>query len=120
MTKHRKKVSNHSDIDNALLSDQQHVWHHLTQHKGLEQSPPIMITSGKGMRIKDTNNKEYLDAVSGAVWTVNVGYGRERIAKAVYDQLIKMNYIAGSMGNIPAANFSEMLTEIMPGMSRVY
>lgn len=120
MTKQRKKVANHSDIDSALLSDQQHVWHHLTQHKSLEQSPPIMITSGKGMRIKDTNNKEYLDAVSGAVWTVNVGYGRERIAKAVYDQLLEMNYIAGSMGNLPAAIFSEMLTNVMPGMSRVY
>ena len=37
-------------------------------------------------------------AVSGGVWTVNVGYGRERIADAVRDQLVKMNYFAQTAG----------------------
>ena len=92
MTINKKPFAHTNEIEQALLNDQKHVWHHLTQHKTLEQSPPIMIVSGKGMRITDVNNKEYLDAVSGAVWTVNVGYGRERIAKAVYDQMLKMNY----------------------------
>ena len=120
MTQHKESQHFNSDIEQALLNDQQHVWHHLTQHKALEQSMPIMIVSGKGMRLKDSNDKEYLDAVSGAVWTVNVGYGRERIAKAVYDQSIKMNFIAGSMGNLPAAIYSDMITQVMPGMNRVY
>ena len=120
MTKNKDIFSEGQEIKEALDSDQQHVWHHLTQHKGLEKSAPIMITSGKGLRITDTNGNEYLDAVSGAVWTVNVGYGRERIAKAIYDQNVKMNFIAGSMGNIPAAIYSDMLTKILPGMSRVY
>lgn len=120
MTLQKETFANTDEIQQALKSDQQHVWHHLTQHKGIENSAPIMITSGKGMRITDTNNNEYLDAVSGAVWTVNVGYGRERIAKAVYDQILKMNFIAGSMGNLPAAIYSDMLTQVMPGMSRVY
>ena len=45
------------------------------------------------MRVWDQKGKEHIDAVSGGVWTVNVGYGRERIANAVRDQLIKMNYL---------------------------
>ena len=45
---------------------------------------PRIIIEGKGMRVWDQNGKEYIDAVSGAVWTVNVGYGRERIANAVH------------------------------------
>jgi taurine-pyruvate aminotransferase len=49
-----------------------------------------------------------------------VGYGRERIANAVRDQLIKMNYFANSAGSIPGAKFAEMLIDKMPGMSRVY
>jgi taurine-pyruvate aminotransferase len=49
-----------------------------------------------------------------------VGYGRERIANAVRDQLIKMNYFAGAAGSIPGAIFAEKLIEKMPGMSRVY
>jgi len=38
----------------------------------------------------------------------------------VRDQLIKMNYFAGSAGSIPGALFSEQLLNKMPGMSRVY
>ena len=72
------------------------------------------------MRVWDQNGKEHLDAVSGGVWTVNVGYGRERIANAVRDQLIKLNYFAGSAGSIPGAIFAEKLIAKMPGMSRVY
>ncbi|MEM7091293.1 MAG: aminotransferase class III-fold pyridoxal phosphate-dependent enzyme, partial [Pseudomonadota bacterium] len=58
--------------------------------------------------------------VSGGVWTVNVGYGRESICKAVYDQLMKLCYFANSAGSIPGAIFAEKLIDKMPGMSRVY
>lgn len=67
-----------------------------------------------------TNGREYLDAVSGGVWTVNVGYGRESIANAVRDQLVKLNYYAGAAGNVPAALFAQKLAEKMPGLTRVY
>jgi len=80
----------------------------------------MVIVKGKGLRVWDTNGKEHLDAVSGAVWTVNVGYGRESIANAVRDQLVEMCYFAGSAGNIPGIKFAEKLIEKMPGMSRVY
>jgi taurine-pyruvate aminotransferase len=72
------------------------------------------------MRVWDQHGKEHIDAVSGGVWTVNVGYGRESIANAVRDQLIKLNYFAGSAGSIPGALFAEKLIEKMPGLSRVY
>jgi taurine-pyruvate aminotransferase len=72
------------------------------------------------MRLWDATGKEHLDAVSGGVWTVNVGYGRESIADAVREQLVRLNYFAGSAGSIPAAMFSERLIAKMPGMSRVY
>lgn len=109
-------------VDTAalLMADRNHVWHHLTQHKPYEEKAPLMIVKGEGMRIWDTDGKEHLDAVSGGVWTVNVGYGRERIANAVRDQLIELNYFAGSAGTIPGARFAQRLIEKMPGMSRVY
>lgn len=72
------------------------------------------------MKLWDTNGREYLDAVSGGAWTVNVGYGRESIANAVRDQLVKLNYYAGAAGNVPAALFAATLIEKMPGLSRVY
>ncbi|MEN0039829.1 MAG: aminotransferase class III-fold pyridoxal phosphate-dependent enzyme [Pseudomonadota bacterium] len=109
-----------NDLTHVIEADKAHVWHHLTQHKKFEANDPLMIVEGKGMRVWNQAGREHLDAVSGGVWTVNVGYGRESIANAVRDQLVKMNYFAGAMGTIPGALFAERLIEKMPGMSRVY
>ena len=109
-----------NDLSEVVANDKAHVWHHLIQHKMFETADPNIIVEGKGMRVWNQAGKEHLDAVSGGVWTVNVGYGRESIADAVRDQLVKMNYFAGSAGSIPAANFSKRLIEKMPGMSRAY
>lgn len=109
-----------NDLSHVIEADRAHVWHHLLQHKPLETGEPRIIVEGKGMRVWDQKGKEHIDAVSGGVWTVNVGYGRERIANAVRDQLVKMNYFAGAAGSVPGAIFAEKLIEKMPGMSRVY
>ncbi|WP_147127468.1 aspartate aminotransferase family protein [Shimia ponticola] len=109
-----------NDLSHVVENDRAHVWHHLIQHAPFETVDPRIIVEGKGMRVWDQKGKEHIDAVSGGVWTVNVGYGRERIADAVRDQLVKMNYFAGAAGSIPAATFAARLIEKMPGMSRVY
>jgi len=109
-----------NDIGAVIEADRAHVWHHLSQHKQYESIDPRVIVEGKGLRVWDATGRETLDAVSGGVWTVNVGYGRESIANAVRDQLLKMNYFAGSAGSIPGAIYAEKLTEKMPGMTRVY
>ena len=111
---------NENDLSRVVEADRAHIWHHLSQHKQYETTDPRIIVEGKGMRVWDQKGKEHLDAVSGGVWTVNVGYGRERIANAVRDQLIKLNYFAGSAGSIPGSNFAEKLISKMPGLSRVY
>ena len=110
-----------NDISRVVEADRANVWHHLIQHQPFESAiDPRIIVEGKGMRVWDQKGKEHLDAVSGGVWTVNVGYGRESIANAVRDQLVKMNYFAGSAGSIPGALFAEKLVSKMPGLSRVY
>ncbi len=109
-----------NDISRVVEADRAHVWHHLSQHKPYETTDPRIIVEGKGMRVWDQKGKEHLDAVSGAVWTVNVGYGRESIANAIRDQLIKLNYFAGAAGSVPGAIFADRLIDKMPGMSRVY
>ncbi|RLA13058.1 MAG: aspartate aminotransferase family protein [Gammaproteobacteria bacterium] len=109
-----------NDLTEIVSSDKSHIWHHLIQHKPWQTTDPMVIVEGKGLRVKDINGREYLDAVSGGVWTVNVGYGRESIANAVRDQLVKMCYFANSAGNIPGAEFADKLIEKMPGLNRVY
>ena len=109
-----------NDYSGIVEADRANVWHHLTQHKKFDSVDPLIIIEGKGNRVWNQKGREHLDATSGGVWTVNVGYGRAEIADAVRDQLLKMNYFAGAMGTIPGARFAERLIEKMPGLSRVY
>ncbi|NNE89581.1 MAG: aminotransferase class III-fold pyridoxal phosphate-dependent enzyme [Silicimonas sp.] len=109
-----------NDISDVIEADRNHLWHHMIQHKPFETVDPRVIVEGNGVRVWDANGKEHLDGVSGGVWTVNVGYGRERIANAVRDQLIQLPYFAGSAGSIPGARFADMLIDKMPEMDRVY
>ncbi|WP_298996623.1 aminotransferase [uncultured Desulfovibrio sp.] len=97
--------------------DIKNVWHHLMLHQG---NAPMIAVEGKGLYLKDVNGKEYLDATSGGVWCVNVGYGRDRIADAAANQMKKLPFYAASCGNLPTIDFSEKLLEHMPGLSRVY
>lgn len=108
------------DAKTLSESDVKHVWHHLTQHQAIQGKGPMIVVEGDGLRVRDANGKEYLDATSGGVWCVNAGYGRDRIADAVAEQLRKMPYYAASAGNIPTIKFSEKLLSHMPGLSRVY
>lgn len=109
-----------NDLSHAVEADRKNVWHHLSQHKQYETIDPRVFVEGRGMKLWDATGKEFLDAVSGGVWTVNVGYGRESIANVIRDQLIKLNYWAGAGGTVPAALFAEKLLSKMPGLSRVY
>ena len=109
-----------NDMADVVEAARTRVWPHLSQHKAYETTDPRVIVEGRGLRMWDATGRETLDAVSGGVWTVNVGYGRESIANAVRDQLVKLNFYAGAVGNVPASRFAARLIEKMPGMSRVY
>ncbi|WP_077338195.1 aspartate aminotransferase family protein [Pseudocolwellia agarivorans] len=103
-------------------SDRQHVWHHLSQHAGYKNGSqsPLLMVKGEGTYVWDSNGKKYLDASSGGVWCVNVGYGRKSIVDAISKQLTEINFFAATAGTPPAAEFSKKLLEKMPGLSRVY
>ena len=109
-----------NDLSHVVEADRAHVWHHLTPHAPFETSDPRIIVEGKGVRVWDQHGREHIDAVSGGVWTVNVGYGRTEIADAVRDQLVRMNFFAQTLGSIPGATFAERLLSKMPGLDRVF
>ncbi len=113
-------IEKNQSYDDIKRMDRDGVWHHLTQHSVFEHKYPTIMARAAGMNIWDIDGNQYLDAVSGGLWTVNVGYGRERIANAVRDQLVEMCYFAGVSGTIPGALFADKLLSKMPGLSRVY
>ena len=108
------------DADEMVKADKDCVWHHLKPHKVFETQEQLVVVEGKGLNLTDIRGREYLDVTSGGVWSVMVGYGRESVAKAVYDQLVKMPYFAGAFGNVPAIKFAQKLLEKLPRMDKVY
>jgi taurine-pyruvate aminotransferase len=70
--------------------------------------------------IKDIRGNEYLDATSGGVWCVNVGYGRDSIADKIAEQLKIMPYYAGKLGNIPTIRFAKKLISLIPRLNKVF
>ena len=99
------------DADEIVKGDKNYLWHHLKPHKVFEAQEQMVIVEGEGIMVRDIRGREFIDVTSGGVWSVMVGYGRESVAKAVYEQLKKMPYFAGVFGNVPAIKFAEKLLE---------
>jgi len=108
------------DTEEMVAADKDCLWHHLKPHKLFEMKEQMVVVEGKGLVIKDIRGNEYLDATSGGVWSVMVGYGRDSIADAVAAQLKKMPYFAGAFGTVPAIKFAQKLLEKLPRLDKVY
>ncbi|PFO01519.1 aspartate aminotransferase family protein [Bacillus sp. AFS076308] len=98
--------------EELLEKDRQYLWHHMSPYK--EKAAPTVAAEGKGSWITDINGKKYLDAMSG-LWCVNVGYGREELAQAAYEQLKSLSYFPLSQSHIPAIQLAEKLNEWLEG-----
>jgi taurine-pyruvate aminotransferase len=94
--------------EEIFKKDRKYLWHHMTPHK--ENATPIVAVQGNGSWITDINGGKYLDGMSG-LWCVNVGYGREELAQAAYDQLKTLPYFPLSQSHLPAIELAEKLNE---------
>lgn len=86
------------------------VWPHISPYR--EDKAPMVVESGKGSWIEDSHGNRYLDGMSG-LWCVNVGYGREELAKAAYDQMLEMAYTPMTQSHIPAIELAEKINELL-------
>ncbi len=75
----------------------------------------IVIASGDGAVITDTNGKAYIDATA-ALWFCNAGYGRRQIADAVADQLTRMHAYSsfGAYTTDTTLQLADRLTALSP------
>ncbi|WP_039652243.1 aspartate aminotransferase family protein [Clostridium tyrobutyricum] len=78
----------------------------------------VVFTHGKGCKLYDTEEKEYLDLTSG-IGVSSLGYGNEEWIKAVTDQAKNLAHISNIFLNIPELTLAKKLTEAS-GMSKVF
>ena len=91
--------------------DEQFVWHAMSPYN---PQNTMIIDKSEGVWLTDIDGNRYLDAMAG-LWCVNVGYGREEIARAAYEQLLQNCYTPLSIGHTPAILLSEKINELLGG-----
>lgn len=91
-----------------LKKDEKYVWHAMRRYN--PDAPPLIASEGEGSWITDVEGNEYLDGMSG-LWCVNVGYGREELAEAAYEQIKTLPYFPLSNSHVPAIELGEKLNE---------
>ena len=96
--------------------DREHVIHPYTDYSTFKQEGSQVISHAEGLYVKDIDGRQYLDGISG-LWCVNIGHGREEMADAIRDQVLRMQYYNpfGHSTNEPAALLAERLSHILPG-----
>lgn len=75
---------------------------------------PLVIEQAEGLRFRDADGREYLDAISGE-WVVNLGFRHPEIADAVIEQLGRSEWTAPMYNSVPRALLAQKLAEIAPG-----
>ncbi len=67
------------------------LWHPMTAPSDSLKNAPTIVTGAKGVRIRDVDGHEVVDAVGG-LWNVNLGYSCQPIKDAIAAQLDALPY----------------------------
>ncbi len=92
-----------------LDKDDRYIWHSM---KPYNPNATVVVTEAKGCWVTDVAGNKYLDAMAG-LWCVNVGYGREELAEAAYEQLKTLPYFPLTQSHLPAIQLGEKLNELL-------
>lgn len=95
--------------------DALHHLHPFTTHSSLRSGGARVIVRGEGPYIFDSEGKRILDGMSG-LWTTAIGYGREELAKAAYDQMRELPFYNTFFRTThpPVVQLSRKLAELAP------
>ncbi|HPG88331.1 MAG TPA: aspartate aminotransferase family protein [Hyphomicrobium sp.] len=95
--------------------DALHHLHPFTTHSSLRSGGARVIVRGEGPYIFDSEGHRILDGMSG-LWTTAIGYGREELAKAAYDQMSELPFYNTFFRTThpPVVQLSRKLAELAP------
>jgi adenosylmethionine-8-amino-7-oxononanoate aminotransferase len=84
-------------------------------HMPTARAKRLVITGGNGAWLTTSTGQRLLDATA-SLWHANIGHGRERIARAAYDQMRKLEtyHTFGRFANEPALRLADRLVALGP------
>jgi len=99
----------------SMLDETSRLILHRTPRGDIQKGITI-LDAGEGARLVDKEGTRYLDMEAGITRPVHVGYGRQEIARAAFDQMCKLHYVTPcGFANEPALELADLLSEITPG-----
>lgn len=95
--------------------DRLHHLHPFTDSKSLHRKGSRVITRADGVYLWDSEGRKILDAMAG-LWCVNIGYGREELARVAYEQMQQLPYYNTFFQTThpPAVDLAELLSQVTP------
>lgn len=87
-------------------------------HFDLYNRYPITLTEGRGVYVKDTEGRQYLDALAG-IAVNSLGHCHPRVVKAIQDQAAKLIHISNLYYNEPQSKLAELLVNVS-GLERAF
>ena len=104
-----------SQLTNAQMRDVETLIHPYTNLDAHRSSGPVILDSGKGVYVRDTNGKKYIEGMAG-LWCTSLGYGNEELIEAAREQLSRLSFthLFGGKSHDPAIALAEKLKEISP------
>jgi 4-aminobutyrate aminotransferase-like enzyme len=75
---------------------------------------PLVLDSGSGLRVRDTDGREYLDFFGG-ILTVSVGHCDERVTDPIKAQVDRLGHVSSLYPTVPVVELAERLARITPG-----
>lgn len=99
-----------------------HLWPHWARERTDGRGDLRIITRGEGCWVFDEAGRKYLDVRAGGVCVVHCGHGRQEIAQAVYDQIMRLAFFKeDGFAHAPAIQLAHAIAQIAPpGLSRVF
>ena len=95
-------------------SDLRHMLLHFTGARSWREGPITVFTRGEGCYLWDETGGRHFDALAG-MFSVQIGHGREDIAKAMGEQAGQLAYIPSWSITTPAAlEAAKLITDLTP------
>ncbi|WP_136636244.1 aspartate aminotransferase family protein [Pseudooceanicola onchidii] len=111
-----QQITNHLPTAELQALDAAYHMHPFSTQDDLAQSGVRIITSAKGVMLRDSEGEEILDAMAG-LWCVNIGYGRDELAEVAARQMRELPYYNTffKTSHVPVIALSAKLAELAPG-----
>ncbi|MFQ5626252.1 MAG: aminotransferase class III-fold pyridoxal phosphate-dependent enzyme, partial [Methyloligellaceae bacterium] len=102
-------------LTNAQTRDIETLIHPYTNLDAHQNDGPVILESGKGIYVRDSNGKKYIEGMAG-LWCTSLGYGNEELIEAAREQLSQLSFthLFRGKSHHPPIALAEKLKQISP------